>query len=85
MSKKEKLIKKLKSNSKSFTYDDAEALLGMLGYKKSNKGKTSGSRVMFTNEEHDTRILLHIPHPQKELREYQTKQLIEHLTQEELI
>lgn len=58
MGQKEKLIEKLKSKSKTFTFDDAEALLGYLGYCKSNKGKTSGSRVMFSSNEHKTKILL---------------------------
>ena len=48
------------------------------------KGKTSGSRVMFVNEKHGC-ILLHKPHPQKELKAYQIKQLIEILEQEGLI
>ena len=48
-------------------------------------GKTSGSRVMFTSEEYRTKILLHKPHPRKELLEYQVKQLIEQLQQEDLI
>ena len=85
MSKKEKLINKLKSNPKDFTFDDAESLLGYLGYRKSNKGRTSGSRVKFANGDTGDLILLHRPHPQKELREYQVKQLTEHLMQEELI
>ncbi len=82
MSKKEKLISKLKSNAKSFSYDDAETLLGMLGYRKTNKGKTSGSRVRFINDESGNVISLHKPHPQKELKEYQVRQLIDELTRE---
>ena len=63
MGQKEKLILKLKSNPKTFTFDDAEALLGYFTYRRSNKGRTSGSRVMFTSDEHSTKILLHKPHP----------------------
>ncbi len=85
MGQKEKLIAKLKSNPKTFTFDDAETLLGYLTFHRSNKGKTSGSRVMFTSEEYKTKILLHKPHPRKELLEYQVKQLIELLEQEDLI
>nr|WP_297874465.1 type II toxin-antitoxin system HicA family toxin [uncultured Blautia sp.] len=48
------------------------------------KGKTSGSRIIFTNDKHGS-ILLHKPHPQKELKAYQIKQLIEILEQEGLI
>ena len=40
---------------------------------------------MFTSDEHSTKILLHKPHPRKELLEYQVKQLIEQLEQEGLI
>ena len=77
MGQKEKLIAKLKSNPKSFTFSEAETLLGYFSYYRSNKGKTSGSRVMFTSETHKTKIILHKPHPRKELLEYQIKQLVE--------
>ena len=79
MGQKEKLIRRLKSCPKDFTFDEAGALLESLGYRKCNKGKTSGSS--------DKRqpILLHKPHPRKELLDYQVRQLIEHLEQEGLI
>jgi len=85
LGQKDKLIAKLRSNPKTFTFDDAESLLGFLSYRRSNKGKTSGSRVMFVSDEYRTKILLHKPHPRKELLEYQVKQLIEQLEQEGLI
>lgn len=47
MGQKEKLIEQLKSRPKTFTFHDAEVLLDYLEFTKSNKGKTSGSRVMF--------------------------------------
>ena len=84
MGKKEKLIQRLKSKPKDFTFDEAETLLGYLSYSKSNKGKTSGSRVAFTAENHAP-IFLHKPHPNNELKSYQVKQLIEILQQEGLI
>ncbi|MBR0091103.1 MAG: type II toxin-antitoxin system HicA family toxin [Lachnospiraceae bacterium] len=83
MGKKDKLIKKLKSNPHDYTFDEMATLLGLLSYQQSNKGKTSGSRVKFTNGQ-DV-ILMHKPHPGNELKTYQVKQLIEHLTQEGLI
>ena len=85
MGQKEKLIAKLKSNPKDFTFDEAESLLGHLTYHRSNKGNTSGSRVAFVNEESKSKILLHKPHPRKELLSYQVKQLKEQLEQEGLI
>ena len=78
MGRKDKLIKKLKANPHDFTFDEAETLLKYLSFTKSDKGKTSGSRVKFTSEEHGV-ILLHKPHPRKELLQYQVKQLIETL------
>ena len=84
MGQKEKLIRKLKSDPRDMTFDEAETLLRYLTYLRSNKGKTSGSRVMFTSDSHPP-ILLHKPHPRKELLEYQVKQLIEILEQEGLI
>ena len=84
MGQKEKLIQRLKSKPKDFTFDEAETLLRYLSYVRLNKGKTSGFRVMFTSEEHKA-ILLYKPHPQKELKAYQIKQLIEVLEQEGLI
>lgn len=85
MGQKEKLITKLKSNPKTFTFADAESLLGYLSFYRSNKGRTSGSRIMFSSEKYHTIILLHKPHPRKELLEYQVKLLIEQLKQEGLI
>jgi len=85
LGQKDKLIKKLKSRPKDFTFEEAETLLKYLGYYCSNKGKTSGSRIMFISEENRTKIELHKPHPRKELLDYQVKNLVEHLTQEGLI
>lgn len=84
MGQKEKLIQKLKSKPKDMTFDEAETLLGYLTYTRSNKGRTSGSRVMFVSDSHPP-ILMHKPHPRKELLAYQIKQLIEILEQEGLI
>lgn len=39
---------------------------------------------MFVSEEHGN-IMLHKPHPQKELKSYQVKQLVEFLEQEGLL
>ena len=85
MGQKEKLIARLKTIPRDFTFDEAETLLGYLSFRRYNKGKTSGSRVIFVNEENKTKILLHKPHPRKELLEYQVRQLAEQLEQEGLI
>lgn len=48
---------------KDYTYSEARALLGQIGFIESNKGKTSGSRVKFYREADKRIILLHKPHP----------------------
>lgn len=83
MGKKEKLIARLKSNPKDFTFDEMKSLLEILGFIMSNKGRTSGSRVKFIKG--DIPIILHKPHPRKELLEYQVKQIIDVLEKEDLI
>ena len=66
MGQKEKLIQRLKSRPKDFTFEEAESLLRYFSYERSDKGRTSGSRVMFVSAEHPP-ILMHKPHPRKEL------------------
>lgn len=83
MGKKEKLIARLKSSPKDFTFDEMQTLLTALDFKKSNKGKTSGSRVKFIKG--NIPIILHKPHPRNYLLEYQVKQIIEVLEKEGLI
>lgn len=84
MEQKEKLIKKLMSKPKDFTFAEAETLLNYFDYVRSNKGKTSGLRVIFIKEGCHA-ILLHKPHPRKELLAYQIKTLISLLEQEGLL
>ena len=83
MGKLEKLIERLKSCPKDFTFDEMQSLLLALGFELSNKGKTSGSRVKFFKD--GVCIILHKPHPRKELLAYQIKQVIETLSEEGLI
>ena len=83
MGKIEKLIERLKSNPKDFTFEEMQSLLLALGFELSNKGKTSGSRVKFFKD--GVCIILHKPHPRKELLAYQIKQVIEILSEEGLI
>ncbi|MBE5902135.1 MAG: type II toxin-antitoxin system HicA family toxin [Lachnospiraceae bacterium] len=81
MSKKEKLIKRLLSRPKDFTFDELEALLGYLDYKLDKKGKTSGSRVAFFKANGKT-IILHKPHPGNILNRNYLSDIIKHLKEE---
>ena len=83
MGKLEKMIERLKSNPKDYTLDEMQSLLLALGFERSNKGKTSGSRVKFFKD--GIFIILHKPHPRKELLDYQIKQIVEILSEEGLI
>jgi hypothetical protein len=83
LGKKEKLIDRLKSKPKDFTFDEVRTLLELFGYAMSNSGKTSGSRVCFTKGQKVFRM--HKPHPRKELLHYQVKELIDELKGEGLI
>jgi hypothetical protein len=85
MGKKDKLIARLKSKPKDFTFEEAETLLGYLSYERSNKGKTSGSRVVFTRKDAQLHIFLHKPHPRKELLDYQVQEIIDALKKEGLL
>lgn len=83
MGKKEKLIERLKSIPKDFTFNELQALLATLEFEQCDKGKTSGSRVKFVKGE--VFIIMHKPHPRKELLEYQVKQVVDTLKKEGLI
>ena len=83
MSKKDKLIKKLKSKPKSFTIDEAKSLITSLGAQETKKGKTGGSRVKFVYN--DKALFLHEPHPGNELKPYQVDDIIEFLERNNLI
>lgn len=76
MSKKEKLISRFLSMPSDFHYDEMVKLLGYFGFNEVKKGKTSGSRVKFVNEE-GVPIILHKPHPSGIMKKYQMKQIQE--------
>ena len=63
MSRKEKLIQKLKFGSMDFTIDDAGILLFYCGYSIDFKGRTSGSGIRLYNPETGRKILMYRPHP----------------------
>ena len=78
MSSKDKLIARFLLLPSDFTYDELERLLKALGYTKSNKGKTSGSRVIFKDKEGHP-IMLHKPHPGNIVKQYALRQVLEEL------
>ncbi len=85
MGTKEKLIERILSQPKDFTYDEAKRLFGIFGYTENNKGATSGSRVEFINPEGDAPFTLHKPHPGSILKPYVVRGIIEHILKNGLI
>ena len=83
MSSKDKLIARLKSVPNNFTFDEMKSVLESLGFALINQGKISGSRVGFKKGE--ILIKLHKPHPQKEMAQYQLKQILRLLEEKEMI
>jgi hypothetical protein len=76
MSKNEKLLKRLLSRPKDFTWNELKTLLASYGY---NELKGDGSRVKFFLKTPRNIINLHKPHPEKILKDYQINQVIDNL------
>lgn len=74
----EKLIRRFLKQPKDFTFDEMERLLALFGYLPCNKGRTSGSRIIFKNGS-GRPIMLHKPHPDRTVKSYAMKQVLEYL------
>jgi hypothetical protein len=85
MSRTEKLIQKLLSGPKDFTYDDLVRLLRAFGYEEIKKGKTSGSRRAFLKISTKHIIRLHKPHPGNILKVSQINKVVDELNKEGLL
>ena len=83
MSTKDKLIDRLKQQPKDFTFEETVRLFKQLGFSMDNKGKTSGSRVIF--EKGDDKFLAHKPHPKSIMREGAVKQILNYLIENNYI
>ena len=84
MSSKDKLIARFLSIPSDFTFEELERMLAIFGYVKSNKGKTSGSRVVFKDKEGHP-IMLHKPHPGNIVKQYAVRQVLEELQSKGLL
>ena len=76
MSKRKKLLERLISNPKDFTYSELKALLCGLGYEKE---EGTGSRVIFIDLKTKSIISLHKPHPGNILKNYQIEDILDEL------
>ena len=78
MSKKTKLIAKLQSNPKDFTWNDAKAVMQTCGFDLLN-ARGGGSGRMFRNASTKQKVRLHEPHPQNTLLPYMVDLIVEAL------
>lgn len=85
MTKKNKLIKRFLTIPKDFTFDELVALFKHLGFGLNHKGKTSGSRVEFINEEFGLTYFAHKPHPDGIVKTYVLRQIREFLTENKIL
>jgi hypothetical protein len=84
MTKKNKLIERLLTKPKDFTWSELTKLLNGLDYKLISTGKTGGSRIRFIREDYPP-IVMHKPHPKPILKPYQLEYVIQLLSGEKLI
>ena len=84
MSRRDKLVEKLKRKPRDFRWHELATLLRGLGYSEMRRGRTGGSRRRFVHET-AAMISLHQPHPGNELKAYQVELVLETLSQEALI
>jgi hypothetical protein len=81
MSRQEKLITRLLSAPKDFTWEELIKVLALFGYEEVKGGKTGGSRRRFVDEEKNV-ITLHKPHPANIVKSYAIRDIITHLKAE---
>ena len=84
MSKLEKQIERLKSKPRDYTYEEAKNLLNKLGFFENNKGKTSGSRIEF-KDNNERKVTLHKPHPSNVLKPYVINNILNKLNEWRLL
>jgi predicted RNA binding protein YcfA (HicA-like mRNA interferase family) len=84
MGTKEKLRDRFLKMPSDCTFSEMQHLLEGYGYERSDKGRTSGSRVIFKNGDKRP-IMLHKPHPGNIVKSYAMKQVYEYLKEAGLI
>ena len=81
MSTLQKRLDRINCKPSDYTYTEAKALMKALGFKESNKGGTSGSRVRFYRETDQKMINLHKPHPGDIMKRYAVDDLYDFLVE----
>lgn len=84
MSRRDKLIARLKGRPRDFTWEELVRLLEGLGYAEAKTGRTGGSRRRFVHPTAPV-IALHKPHPGNIVKMYVVDDVLRMLTEEGLI
>lgn len=82
MSKQEKLLRRLLSKPKDFTWAELVSLMAAFGFEME---RSSGSGRKFIYPETEATLFLHEPHPAKVLKPYQVRDTIHLLKTEGFI
>ena len=81
MSQLEKLKQRLLSKPKDFTIEELDKLLLGMGYVRLKQGKTTGSKIEYKDADTGISLVLHSPHPQKEIKVYAVQRIIKFLAE----
>ena len=84
MSKRKKLLERLKQKPRDFTWEELNTVLTQLGYRESKAGKSSGSRKKFIHAEAPP-IVLHKPHTGSIIKAYVIDDVLEMLGKEGML
>lgn len=79
MNKREKLIRRFKTQPRDFTFDEVVTLFQGYGFTLENKGSTSGSRIRFYNENDQNAYIMHKPHPANIIKGYMMRDILNYL------
>lgn len=79
MNRKDKLLKRFYGLPKDFTFDEMLNLFAQFGFRQENKGATSGSRVIFVNDNDGNSYIMHKPHPSNIIKGYVMRQVLTYL------
>ena len=75
MTRSDKLLQRLLTVPRDFTWDELTKILQHYGFNELKKGKTGGSRRKFVDDGKNL-IILHKPHPGNIVKEYVIRQVI---------
>jgi len=84
MSKRDKLLERLRHRPKDFTWTELITALKQLGYRETKAGKTGGSRRKFVHATAPP-IILHKPHPGNIIKTYVINDVLEMLVREGML